>query len=45
MTNEDGADLRHGPLRGIRVLEFSQLIAGPIAGVHLSDLHEAGVVA
>jgi len=27
-----------GPLRGIRVLEFSQIIAGPVAGIHLSDL-------
>ena len=27
-----------GPLRGIRVLEFTQIIAGPVAGVHLSDL-------
>lgn len=27
-----------GPLRGIRVIEFSQIIAGPVAGIHLSDL-------
>lgn len=27
-----------GPLVGIRVLEFSQIVAGPIAGVYLSDL-------
>jgi len=27
-----------GPLRGIRVLEFTQIIAGPVAGIHLSDL-------
>ena len=27
-----------GPLAGIRVLEFSQIVAGPIAGVYLSDL-------
>ena len=29
---------RRGPLRGIRVLEFSQIVAGPLAGVLLSDL-------
>ena len=27
-----------GPLRNIRVLEFSQIIAGPVAGIYLSDL-------
>ncbi len=27
-----------GPLKGVRVLEFSQIIAGPVAGIHLSDL-------
>ncbi len=27
-----------GPLAGIRVLEFSQIVAGPIAGIQLSDL-------
>ena len=27
-----------GPLRGIRVLEFSQIVAGPVAGIYLSDL-------
>jgi formyl-CoA transferase len=27
-----------GPLQGIRVVEFSQIIAGPISGVLLSDL-------
>jgi crotonobetainyl-CoA:carnitine CoA-transferase CaiB-like acyl-CoA transferase len=26
-----------GPLHGIRVLEFGQIIAGPVAGVYLSD--------
>jgi crotonobetainyl-CoA:carnitine CoA-transferase CaiB-like acyl-CoA transferase len=27
-----------GPLHGIRVLEFGQIIAGPVAGLYLSDL-------
>lgn len=27
-----------GPLEGIRVLEFSQILAAPYAGMHLSDL-------
>src|SRR5579883_3028979 len=27
-----------GPLHGIRVLEFSQIVAGPLAGVQLSDM-------
>ena len=27
-----------GHLRNIRVLEFSQIIAGPVAGIYLSDL-------
>ena len=27
-----------GPLRGVRILEFTQIIAGPVAGIHLSDL-------
>jgi crotonobetainyl-CoA:carnitine CoA-transferase CaiB-like acyl-CoA transferase len=27
-----------GPLAGIRVLEFSQIVAAPVAGVNLSDL-------
>ncbi len=26
-----------GPLRGVRILEFSQIIAGPVAGIYLSD--------
>ncbi|MBI5949587.1 MAG: CoA transferase [Chloroflexi bacterium] len=30
--------MSHGPLAGIRVLEFSQIVAGPFAGVALSDL-------
>jgi formyl-CoA transferase len=28
----------NGPLAGVRVLEFSQIIAGPFAGMELSDL-------
>ncbi len=27
-----------GPLKGIKVLEFSQIVAAPVSGVHLSDL-------
>ncbi|OAI40669.1 hypothetical protein AYO38_05545 [bacterium SCGC AG-212-C10] len=27
-----------GPLKGIRVLEFSQIVAGPVAGLNLADL-------
>ena len=27
-----------GPLNGIRVLEFSQIVAGPVAGLNLADL-------
>jgi formyl-CoA transferase len=27
-----------GPLTGVRVLEFSQIVAGPVCGVNLSDL-------
>ncbi len=47
MTNEPSAlDPRHdgvvatarGPLAGIRVLEFTQIVAGPLAGIQLSDL-------
>ena len=26
-----------GPLRDVRILEFSQIIAGPVAGIYLSD--------
>jgi formyl-CoA transferase len=29
---------RGGPLAGIRVLEFSQIVAGPVAGLNLADL-------
>ena len=32
MTNE-----RHGPLHGVRVLEFGIIFAGPVAGMQLSD--------
>ena len=39
---EDGATPERieptGPLAGVRVLEFSQIVAGPYAGVYLSDL-------
>jgi formyl-CoA transferase len=27
-----------GPLKGVRVLEFSQIVAGPVAGLNLADL-------
>jgi len=27
-----------GPLRGVRVVEFSEIIAAPLAGMQLSDL-------
>lgn len=27
-----------GPLAGVRVLEFSQIVAGPVCGINLSDL-------
>jgi crotonobetainyl-CoA:carnitine CoA-transferase CaiB-like acyl-CoA transferase len=38
-TSDDGTGGEPtGPLRGIRVLEFTQIIAGPVAGIHLSDL-------
>jgi crotonobetainyl-CoA:carnitine CoA-transferase CaiB-like acyl-CoA transferase len=30
--------MTHGPLAGIRVLEFTQIVAGPLAGIQLSDL-------
>ena len=32
------ADMGKGPLDGIRVLEFSQIVAAPVCGVCLSDL-------
>jgi formyl-CoA transferase len=34
MAEETG----HGALHGIRVLEFSQIVAGPVCGTNLSDL-------
>ena len=41
-VTEDGATPERieptGPLAGVRVLEFSQIVAGPYAGVYLSDL-------
>lgn len=27
-----------GPLHGVRVLEFTQIIAGPLGGQHLADM-------
>ena len=27
-----------GPLAGVKVLEFSQIIAGPFCGMHLADM-------
>lgn len=35
MTSANGP---HGPLHGVRVLEFSQIVAGPVAGLNLADL-------
>ena len=32
------AYMSEGPLSGIRVLEFSQIVAGPLAGIQLSDM-------
>ncbi|MEE8336678.1 MAG: CoA transferase [Dehalococcoidia bacterium] len=31
-------EVAHGALHGIRVLEFSQIVAGPVCGINLSDL-------
>ena len=33
-----GGSNGRGPLTGIRVLEFSQIVAGPLAGIQLSDM-------
>lgn len=38
MTEDEPAQRPTGPLAGVRMLEFSQIIAGPVAGVYLSDL-------
>ena len=32
------ADEANGPLSGVRVLEFSQIVAGPVCGINLADL-------
>jgi crotonobetainyl-CoA:carnitine CoA-transferase CaiB-like acyl-CoA transferase len=34
----DGPRNPGGPLSGVRVLEFSQIVAGPVAGLNLADL-------
>ena len=38
MTDSEPSQTPTGPLAGVRMLEFSQIIAGPVAGVYLSDL-------
>ena len=38
MSDEAQGTDAHGPLHGIRVLEFSQIVAGPVAGLNLADL-------
>ncbi|MYA20567.1 MAG: CoA transferase, partial [Chloroflexi bacterium] len=39
MTSSEGSPaVAPGPLQGMRVLEFSQIIAGPLAGTVLADL-------
>jgi len=38
MTDEDGESGRHGPLTGVRVIDFSQMLAGPFATMLLADL-------
>ena len=37
MEREPVSETITGPLRGVRILEFSQIIAGPVAGIYLSD--------
>ncbi len=37
-TPEPASEAAPGPLAGIRVLEFSQIVATPVCGVNLSDL-------
>ena len=32
------SDAVHGPLHGVKVLEFSQIVAAPVCGINLSDL-------
>ncbi len=32
------SDPLHGPLHGVKVLEFSQIVAAPVCGIQLSDL-------
>ncbi len=38
MGDGPAQEVLHGPLRGVRVLEFSQIVAGPVAGMNLADL-------
>jgi formyl-CoA transferase len=38
MDNASTQPQAHGPLAGTRVLEFSQIVAGPVAGLNLADL-------
>jgi formyl-CoA transferase len=35
---DNGSVAGRGPLAGVRVLEFSQIVAGPVAGLNLADL-------
>ncbi|HJM90203.1 MAG TPA: CoA transferase [Dehalococcoidia bacterium] len=37
-ASNGAADAATGPLKGTRVLEFSQIVAGPVSGIYLSDL-------